>query len=87
MKVSIDGIPYKSLREAVETVFGTFMGCRHPGTPGVKYRSEGRLVDGEIRVKTRPLALSLKKVAKWCRAEKMVLAVERKGVWRKYGSE
>ncbi len=25
MRVSIDGIPYKSLREAVETVFGTFI--------------------------------------------------------------
>ena len=86
MRVSIDGIPYKSLREAVETVFGTFMGCRHPGTPGARYRSEGRLVNGEIRVKTRPLPLSLKKVAKWCRAEKMVMAVERKGVWRKYES-
>lgn len=84
MKVSIDGIPYKSLREAVETVFGTFMGTRHPGTPGAKYRSEGRLVNNEIRVKTKPLPLSLKKVAKWCRAEKMVLEVERKGVWRKY---
>ncbi len=84
MRVSIDGIPYKSLCEAVETVFGTFMGCRHPGAPGAKYRSEGRLVSGEIKVKTRPLPLSLKKVAKWCRAEKMVFAVERKGVWRKY---
>ncbi len=82
MRVSIDGIPYESLREAVETVFGTFMGCRHPGTPGVKYRSEGRLVSGEIKVKTRPLPLSLKKVAKWCRAEKVKLEVERKGIWR-----